>query len=330
MKNLLATLLLFLSIYSLDAQNLILNHYNKIIRQQQIDLLKKERVKKLTKSIYQDFSNTLKHTSDEFIILDTLGNILNNTHQDRYIQMGYTFTFNKSNTINKEIHTIKKGRFKAKNSKGKYRYAHKYRKITLANSKNKFYYIYFTYDDKNRLIKKKSCSNNSSCKTEITKYTGNKVYTSYLDTKGKLNFTSMVEKKDSIEINLTTSSNPKNLFKSVIFYDKNSLKLKEEHFKDDILTSRKINTIENNRIVQTMQTYYFPVKNSKERELSIKGESYIYNKDGSLQTIITMSNNSASRYENKYKYNKKGLLSTIDRYKDKKLIESTIYEYQYF
>lgn len=323
-KKLLATLLLFLSVYSLDAQNYIIN-YNKIIKQQQIDLLKKESVKKITLSSYINISNKIYHVSDKFITLDTISNVLNTIYREIDTQKTTTFTYNESNTLNKKIITTKKGRFKPKNNKDKYRYSQHSRKITLAYPKNRFYY---TYDKKNRLIKKKSCRNNSSCDTEMTKYIGNKVYTSYLDEKGTLISTKMVEKKDTVKIELTTINPCKNLFKSVVFYDKNSLKLKEERFKDDILTYQEINTIENNCIVQTIQTKYIYVIKSKERELSIEGESYIYNKDGSLQTLIRISNNSASRFE--YKYNEKGLLSTIDSYNDKKLKKSTLYEYQYF
>ena len=324
MKKLLATLLLFLSVYSLNAQNYIIN-YNKIIKQQQIDLLKKESVKKITLSSYINISNKIRHVSDKFITLDTISNVLNTIYRERDTQKTTTFTYNKSNTLNKKIITTKKGRFKPKNNKDKYRYSQLSRKITLAYPKNRFYY---TYDKKNRLIKKKSCRNNSSCDTELTKYIDNKVYTSYLDEKGTLISTKMVEKKDTVKIELTTINPCKNLFKSVVFYDKNALKLKEERFKDDILTYQEINTIENNRIVQTIKSNYIKKIDSNERTQSINGESYVYNENGVLQTSIKIWNDNTWRYE--YKYNEKGLLTTINSYNDKKLKESTVYEYNFF
>ena len=324
MKKLLATLLLFLSVYSLNAQNYIIN-YNKIIKQQQIDLLKKESVKKITLSSYINISNKICHVSDKFITLDTISNVLNTIYRERDTQKTTTFTYNKSNTLNKKIITTKKGRFKPKNNKDKYRYSQLSRKITLAYPKNRFYY---TYDKKNRLIKKKSCRNNSSCDTELTKYIDNKVYTSYLDEKGTLISTKMVEKKDTVKIELTTINPCKNLFKSVVFYDKNALKLKEERFKDDILTYQEINTIENNRIVQTIKSNYIKKIDSNERTQSINGESYVYNENGVLQTSIKIWNDNTWRYE--YKYNEKGLLTTINSYNDKKLKESTVYEYNFF
>jgi hypothetical protein len=325
-KNFLIIFILYFSIYSLDAQNHFYDQYNSTIKKQQIDILKKESVKKITKSFHQYQFNKIGHIADEFVTLDTIGNVLNIIYQNNDTKKTFSYTYNTSNSLSSEIRTIKKGRFKAKNDKGEYKYA---KVFSIAYNRPTTYdKLYYTYDNKNRLIKKKSCVNNSSCKFEITKYIKKKIYTSYLNTYGDLEYTKMREKKDSIEIELTTNKCDKIPFKSVTFYNKDSLKLKEEHFTRDTLTYREINKIENNRIVQTIKTYYFKKQNSNEKTQSIRGNYFIYNKDSNLQTLIYMWNDSEGRYE--YKYNEKGLLVTFEEYKDNKLRKTTQYKYDYY
>ena len=326
MKKSLLISLLFFSICSLTAQNHFYDQYHNLVKSQQIELLKKEKVKKITKSFYKtNRINKLIYTKDEFVIIDTIGNVLNITSQDFDTKKTFTYTYNKSNTLEKEIRTTKKGRFKAKNSNGKYRYAYFPRGISLVKLSNKFYY---TYDDKNRLIKKESCNKKKKCFSEITKYFGAKAITSYLDIEGELYLTKMVERKDSIQVQLSTNYPCKNTSKSIIFYNKDSLKLKEERFKEGILTYQEINTIENNKIVQNIKNFYIFHVNSNKKTQGVEGEYYIYNDDSSIKTIFYMRDKNESRSE--YKYNDNGLLKEIKRFYNKKLNATISFEYDSF
>ena len=323
MKKKLILFLLSFFIYSINAQNHFYDQYHNLVKNQQIELLKKEGVKKITKSTYQYKLNKPKHVADELVILDTIGNVLDIIYQNNDTKKTFSYTYNASHFLEKEIRTIKKGGFKAKNNKGEYRYA---KVFSIAYNRPTTYdKLYYKYDNKNRLIKKKSCVNNSSCKFEITKYLKKKIYTSYLNADGDLEYTKMKEKKDSIEIELTTNKCDKNPFKSVTFYNKDSLKLKEEHFTRDTLTYREINKIENNRIVQNIKSFFFKKHKSNQKEQSIRAEYIIYNEDSSVKTILHMWNKSEWRSE--YEYNEKGLLIAIKEYRGKLLKHSWTYNY---
>jgi len=115
--------ILFFSICSLNAQNHFYDQYHNLIKNQQIGLLKKESVKKITKNFHQYQFNKIGHIADEFVTLDTIGNVLDIIYQNNDTKKTFSYTYNTSNSLSSEIRTIKKGSFKAKNDKGKYRYA---------------------------------------------------------------------------------------------------------------------------------------------------------------------------------------------------------------
>lgn len=325
MKKSFLIFIIYFSTFSLKAQSNFLDYFpshindqqinNEQIKNQQKDILKKEKVKKTKTSSYV-IGHLETKTSDRFIFFDSNGNIQKNIFDSPHEKRIHSYTYNESNSIESKKTTVTRN----VNALGDY---------TFYRYPNK---IYYSYDDKNRLIKKKTCEDNNGCKIEQIKYFGNKVYTYYRDKNEEIEKIEVIERKDSIERKIELNKNNEIVQKSIIFYNKDSLKLKEERFKNDTLIYREENKIENNKIIQTIKSSYSKEQDSNKMRQSVDGAYFVYNSDHSIKTIKsvrTITHNDGlwiTRYE--YVYNKKGLLIEIREYIRNNIRYLNLYEYE--
>lgn len=316
MKNILILLIISLSIFSLNAQDNIYGKNYDLIKKEQNKLLKKNSVKKIAITSYQYISNSPRKTSKKIIKLNKTGAIKNSIYKDFQEKETYSYTYNQYNLLEKVEKKIKKGKY------GFYKPS-LIGRVFKHFAPNKFY---FTYDTKNRLIKKKSCKDKTQCKTEHIKYIDKKIFTSKQGIKGDLENRKIWERNNDLEIELTISKFNTIEFKSVITYNRDSVKLKEEHFRKDTLVYREINKVENNRIVQSIKSNYYKRPTLKVMQKSVHIEYYIYNEELKLQTIIHVNNNK-KEWKQRFIYDKNGLLTAIKNYKNKKLTFTNLYKY---
>ncbi|WP_298498439.1 hypothetical protein [uncultured Algibacter sp.] len=296
---------------------------NDSFKQQKV-ILKKEKIKKLTIRTYSSpFNNgDLEPSSDTFINFDNNFNIASIIYQDCDTKISEFYSYNKSNLLKEKNRKTEKGVFKTTINNSQYSYIVPIARL-FPTKPNK---ILYNYDSSNKLIKKKTCIR-ASCKIERYKYFGNKNYTYFIDEEGKIEQTKICQKKDSIEIELKHNKLNEVEYKSIKYFNKDFLKIREEHFNRDTLIYKQLIKIEDNKIIQSITSEYYRKKDSNEMTAYVNGEYFIYDESYKLKTKFKIDRNENTT-KKKYEYYENGLLKSEISFFNDKLSHSRLYQYE--